>query len=53
MMMMATSLYERAEIFSTVKPLNGPEVFPFILEHVQQVLTPEDWEALKAKLRIN
>jgi iron-sulfur cluster repair protein YtfE (RIC family) len=53
MMMMATNLYERAEILLTVKPLNEPEVFPFILEQVQQVLAPEDWAPLKTKLRIN
>ena len=53
MMMMATNLDERAEIILAVKALNEPEVFPFILKHVQQVLAPEDWEALKAKLGIN
>ncbi len=53
MMLLGTNLYERAEIVLAVKALNEPEVFPFILKHVQQVLTPEDWEALKAKLRIN
>ena len=52
-MMMATNLDERAEIILVVKALNEPEVFQFILKHVQQVLAPEDWEALKAKLGLN
>ena len=53
MMMMATNLYERADIVLWAKALNEPEVFPFILEQVQKMLAPEDWEALKAKLGIN
>lgn len=53
MMLMATNLYERADIVLWTKALNEPEVFPFILEQVQKVLAPEDWEALKTKLEIN
>ncbi len=53
MMLMATNLYERAEIVLWAKALNEHEVFPFILEQTQQVLAPEDWEALKTKLGIN
>ena len=52
-MMMATNLHERTEAVLGAKVLNEPEVFPFILEHVQKVLTPEDWEALKARLGVN
>ena len=53
MMMMATNLYERAEILLAGKARNEPEVFPFILKHAQQVLAPDDWEALKAKIGTN
>jgi len=50
-MLIASNLCEVLER-STGKALNEDEVFPFILKRAQRVLAPEDWEALKAKLRI-
>jgi len=51
MMLIASNLCEVLER-STGKALNEDEVFPFILKRAQRVLASEDWEALKAKLRI-
>ena len=51
MMLIASNLCEVLER-STGKALNEDEVFPFILKRAQRELASEDWEALKAKLRI-
>ena len=52
MMLVATNLYERADILSQGRANAPPEMFQAVLKLAQQVLSQNDWTALKLKLGI-
>ena len=52
MMLSASNLYERAGILMGGRAIMPPEAFQTVLKFAEQVLSPNDWVALKSKIGI-
>ena len=52
MMLSASNLYERAGILMGGRAIMPPEAFQTVLKFAEQVLSPNDWLALKSKIGI-
>ena len=52
MMLPASNVYERAGILMGGQAIMPPEVFRTVLRFAEQVLSPNDWAALRSRIGI-